>query len=211
MFIFIRAPISITTRILGPSEQCKIVIPIGGTCAFNKCQPKTYLTLAIDILIGVDYYWDLIAGSPTAIHTIGWVGSCLVQWQLGTQPHILQTWLWPMSSGAQADLLKGNLRAFWELESLGIQPNEETLCDSPSTIASSLMEIVSLPWKQFHQPLPDNYCIVFWNVCVRTLYSYTGLQLHHSETDWEGCSGRCPSDSCWLGPHSLLASPCDCP
>lgn len=53
------------------------------------------------------------------------------------------------------------LRAFWEIESLGIQPDEKTVYDN--TISSIRFEggryEVSLPLKQFHPPLPDNYAL----------------------------------------------------
>ena len=55
--------------------------------------------------------------------------------------------------------LNNQLRVFWELESLGIQPNEKNMYDDCiSNIKSREGRCeVSLSWKQFHQPLPDNY------------------------------------------------------
>ena len=59
----------------------------------------------------------------------------------------------------QPDPLSEQLRAFWELESLGIRPDEKSVHDGTSS-SIKFREgryKVSLPWKQFHQPLPDNY------------------------------------------------------
>ena len=48
---------------------------------------------------------------------------------------------------------------FWDLESLGIQPNEATVYDEfeSSIQFSGKRYEVSLPWKESHAPLPDNY------------------------------------------------------
>ena len=67
----------------------------------------------------------------------------------------------------QPDPLNDQLRAFWELESLGIQPNEKTMyddCNSNIKFREGRYE-VSLPWKQFHQPLPDNYNLSQQRLC----------------------------------------------
>lgn len=66
---------------------------------------------------------------------------------------------YPLRVDAQPDPLDNQLRAFWELESLGIQPNEKVIHDNSSgniTFREGRYE-VSLPWRQFHQSLPDNY------------------------------------------------------
>ena len=89
--------------------------------------------LPVDILIGCDYYWDLVTGSicrevqgPTAIHTkLGWVLSgpthcpeamvnsvaCVVT------THLLRVDSQPIDESAQ---LSEQLCSFWELELLGI-------------------------------------------------------------------------------------------
>jgi len=55
--------------------------------------------------------------------------------------------------------LDEQLRSFWELESLGIQEEEKTLYDdfANNITFSDGRYKVSLPWKEFHEPLPDNY------------------------------------------------------
>ena len=123
--------------------------------------------LEVDILIGADYYWDLVTGavskntgSPTAIHTkLGWVlsGPLAVGTSNPCSTNLITTHV--LRVDTQVDNLGNSLRAFWELESLGIQPIEK----SPDNDISSNIKFrdsryeVSLPWKPFHQPLPNNY------------------------------------------------------
>ena len=122
------------------------------------------------MLIGSDYYWDLVTGSIckgdgglTAVHTkLGWVLSGPASAQDSVQclmnliiTHVLRAdTQMPDTTGLDAQL-----RAFWELESLGIHDVEKTLYDDFSsnvTFQDSRYK-VSLPWKEFHEPLPDNY------------------------------------------------------
>lgn len=101
-------------------------------------------SLQVDILIGSDYYWDLVTGSvcrstkgPTALHTkLGWVLSGptisneVMQCSMNlTTTHVLRVdTLQDETTG-----LDERLRAFWELESLGILSGilseEKTLYD----------------------------------------------------------------------------------
>ena len=55
--------------------------------------------------------------------------------------------------------LEEQLRSFWELESLGIQEVEKTLHDDfAGSIAFNQGRCqVPLPWKEFHDALPDHY------------------------------------------------------
>ena len=55
--------------------------------------------------------------------------------------------------------LDKKLKRFWDLESLGIQPNEATVYDEfeNSIQFNGERYEVSLPWKVSHAPLPDNY------------------------------------------------------
>ena len=57
--------------------------------------------------------------------------------------------------------LDEQLKSLWELESLGIQEKEKTLYDEFTTCVAfrECRYQVSLPWKEFHQPLPDNYAL----------------------------------------------------
>ena len=55
--------------------------------------------------------------------------------------------------------LDDQLRAFWELEALGIQDKEKTLYDEFTGVVQFKdgRYQVPLPWREFHDPLPDNY------------------------------------------------------
>ena len=128
--------------------------------------------LPVDLLIGCDYYWDLVTGSicrgvqgPTAIHTkLGWVLSgpthcpeAMVNSVAGVvTTHLLRVDSQPIDESAQ---LSEQLRSFWELESLGIHEQEKTLY-SEFVNHVSFQDghyKVTLPWKELHDSLPDNY------------------------------------------------------
>ena len=55
--------------------------------------------------------------------------------------------------------LDDQLLAFWELEALGIQDEEKTLYDdfTGAVKFENRRYKVPLPWREFHDPLPDNY------------------------------------------------------
>ena len=131
-------------------------------------------SLQVDMLIGSDYYWEIVTGStckidggPTAVHTkLGWVLSgptsarglvnCSVNLTT-THVHVLRVDAQPQ----EPKTLDEQLRSFWELESLGIQPEEKTLYDEFTTrvIFRDCCYQVSLPWKEFHKPPPNNYSL----------------------------------------------------
>ena len=133
-------------------------------------------SMPIDMLIGSDYYWELVTGSicrgangPTAIHTkLGWVlsgpsshdvrSNCAVNL---TVTHVLHT-----GTTEPLQELNEQLRAFWELEALGIQGEESTLHNQFEKVVRFVNERyqVPLPWKEYHNPLPDNY-----QLCVTRL------------------------------------------
>ncbi len=131
--------------------------------------------LEVDVLIGSDIYWDLVTGGvhrgskgPVAIHTkLGWVLS-------GPMPsgelapcsmnlvttHVLRV----DAQSSDHKPLEDQLRSFWELESLGIHEPEKTMYDKFTdavTFRDDGTYEVSLPWREFHNPLPDNYQLSF--------------------------------------------------
>ena len=127
-------------------------------------------SMPVDLLIGSDYYWQLVTGNiqrgangPIAVHTkLGWVlsgpfshnepGQCATNLSV---THVLHS----ESHSIEPCSLNDQLRAFWELESLGIQDEEKTLYDEfTGTIKFENGRYkVPLPWREFHDPLPDNY------------------------------------------------------
>lgn len=128
--------------------------------------------LPVDVLIGCDHYWELVTGSvcrnergPTAIHTkLGWVLSGPTNTPIiehtssyAVTTHSLRAGGHPMCTGTAQ--LNEQLRSFWELESLGIIEEEKTLYEEfAATIRFQDGRYkVPLPWKEFHEPLGDNY------------------------------------------------------
>ena len=127
-------------------------------------------SLEVDVLIGSDYYWSLVTGEvcrgnggPIAIQTkLGWVlsGPLSVSGPGHSSVNLITTHVLK-ADALQPELnpLDDTLRSFWELESLGIHGPERTVHDE-FVDAISFKDgryQVSLPWKEFHKPLPDHY------------------------------------------------------
>ena len=133
--------------------------------------------MAIDMLIGSDYYWELTTGKiirgesgPVAIHTrLGWVLSGPVDSQhttesvslIATTTHSLRVDCLP-----EVEKLDKQLRSFWEVESLGIQTSNTSVYEEfSSTIQFKNGRYeVSLPWKGSQMHLADNY-----QLCLKRL------------------------------------------
>lgn len=128
----------------------------------------------IDLLVGSDQYWKLVTGcvikgerGPTAIHTkLGWVLSGpmedeqsdeLTTTNLVSQTHALKCSNLPARQPANE--VSDDLKAFWDLESLGITlPEKSVQSEFEESISfhDGRYE-VKLPWKEPRQELPDNY------------------------------------------------------
>ena len=102
---------------------------------------------------------------PTAMNTkLGWVLSGPVESStVKNEPvtnlactHVLKCAANPLMDGAGLDY---EMKKFWELESLGIQPEETSVYEEfTNTIAYKDGRYeVRLPWKHSHPLLPDNY------------------------------------------------------
>ena len=126
-------------------------------------------TLEVDVLIGSDHYWDFVTGQiireqsgPVAIETtLGWIlsGPAELPGQLRPTVSLITTHTLRVE-GVTNKELDTTLRSFWELESLGIQmPTKDPVSDQfASTIQMEEGRYeVSLPWREYHDPLPDNY------------------------------------------------------
>ena len=153
-------------------------------------------SLEVDMLIGSDFYWDLVTGGvsrgirgPVAIHTkLGWVlsGPALGDGAAQCSANLVTTHV--LHADAQPGVLttlEDRLRSFWDLESLGIASVEKTLFDeflNTVSIQNGRYQ-VSLPWKDFHKPLPDNFqlCLKRLNGLLHRLrHSPDVLQQYHS-------------------------------
>ena len=121
-----------------------IAEPVNRVIGDNKCfsglRLADYSTgdqnLDVDILIGSDYYWNLVTGhtirggqGPTAVHTstkLGWVLSGPVasgdaedlQRNNLVTTHVLKCATEPVSYEG----LEGEPKKLWDLESLGVKP-----------------------------------------------------------------------------------------
>ena len=130
--------------------------------------------LKVDILIGSDYYWDLklmmgeiqrgITG-PVAINTrLRWVLSGPgppLSADLSTTSLITVHTLAIGTESCNDHDLTNQLRSFWELESLGIGKVEKSTHDKfkEDICFKEGRYEVSLPWKEIHKPLSDNYAL----------------------------------------------------
>ena len=134
----------------------------------------------VDIFIGNDIYWcfflftgDLKRGEfgPVAMKkTLGWVLSDPLPRELSSESEVNVTTCHtlrldtsnPCSIAAgekNRDPLVEEMNKFWELDSIGVLPNEASVHDKfLDTIRKrdSRYE-VSLPWKEHQLLLPDNY------------------------------------------------------
>lgn len=129
----------------------------------------------IDLLMGADQYWNLVTGGvirgesgPTAIHTkLGWVLSGPVNEVASkshssaniTTTHVLKCQVSAQPTASNTETLDKTLQQFWEIESLGIKPNESSVYDTFNQRISfdGKKYEVSLPWRESHPILHDNY------------------------------------------------------
>ena len=125
----------------------------------------------VDILVGLDQYWKLVTGEvvhclngPTAVYTrLGWVLSGPVQGSpSGTSSVNLITThsLWVDAYQQQTEsALEGQLKMFWDLESLGIRRDEPSVYDEfqRGIVYKHPRYEVSLPWRETHPALHDHY------------------------------------------------------
>ncbi|XP_067017985.1 uncharacterized protein [Acropora muricata] len=135
--------------------------------------------MPIDILIGSDFYWQFMTGEirfvmyggPVAINTLlGWVlsGPVYESWQMlvesSTQlshTHVLRL---DTEQKEENCPLKQELSRFWDIESLGIFPESEGTVYERFLNRVQMKDAryeVSLPWKEMHPALPDNYSLSY--------------------------------------------------
>uniref|UniRef100_A0A1X7T931 Peptidase aspartic putative domain-containing protein n=1 Tax=Amphimedon queenslandica TaxID=400682 RepID=A0A1X7T931_AMPQE len=130
----------------------------------------------LEILIGSDCYWKVVTGEriqgshgPAAIYTrLGWVISGPVPHFDGSYSTNLITQVLRVDSGPTFRELDKRLKAFVELESLGIKDLEDIVHEQFCCIVT-LREgryEVSLPWKNSYSTIPDHF-----ELCSRRLNS----------------------------------------
>ena len=129
--------------------------------------------LSIDILIGSNYYWLFLSGmsirredhrnGPVALDSrLGWILSGPVGGNSSVSSipmNLVQTHA--MQVDTKEMTLEKQLSKFWELESLGISPQEnsvyETFKDGIEFVDGRYQ--LRLPCKQDHPLLPDNFTL----------------------------------------------------
>ena len=129
--------------------------------------------LAVDILVGSDQMWLLMTGEfrrgrdgqgPVACNTrVGWVLSGITDdgFREGAQVNLAtsHTLRVEVKTTQEDTRLAETLTKFWTLESLGICEEDESVHDrllESARFRDGRYE-VRLPWKDYHEPLPDNY------------------------------------------------------
>ncbi|XP_067036295.1 uncharacterized protein [Acropora muricata] len=135
--------------------------------------------MPIDILIGSDFYWQFMTGEmpfgmyggPVAINThLGWVLSGPVyesrQMLVESFTYLSHTHVLKLDTEQKEKNcpLKQELSRFWDIESLGIIPESEDAVYESFLNWIQMKDAryeVSLPWKEMHPALPDNYSLSY--------------------------------------------------
>ncbi|XP_044184810.1 uncharacterized protein LOC122964955 [Acropora millepora] len=134
----------------------------------------------VDLLIGNDFYWSFFIGDvkrgesgPVAMKTIlGWVLSGPIPHAPGSGSDVNLVTCHTLRLNASScddlnvsrkdeDPLLEQVKKFWEIESIGVSPHEGTVDDKflDTIRACDGRYEVSLPWKEQHALLPDNYAL----------------------------------------------------
>ena len=134
----------------------------------------------IDILIGSDYYWDLVSGEtirgdsgPTAVSSkFGWLLSGPLRDSVtadSISSNLIISGECPLAAQKDEELVN-TLEKFWKTESIGIQSEESDTCQSVKEFVNvrhnGQRYEVELPFKGDCLPIPDNY-----NLCYNRLKS----------------------------------------
>ena len=151
-------------------------IPVPSITATGAYEHRSGLELAdsgdvleIDILVGSDHYWEVVTGriirgasGPAAVETrLEWVLSGPVEGvtQESIAINFISTHTLRVDAFTEQQSLEEGLRRFWELESLGILKDEQSVYGTFTRQISFKQGRyeVHLPWKESHPLLPDNY------------------------------------------------------
>lgn len=158
---FICGPVQGITR----TELQSRCLPLAQLDLADPCQSN--ISRCPAILIGVDQYWSFVTGEvikcangPVATQTtLGWVVSGPVMGSPSVQPsaNLITRVLRTSSDYGQREegrRLERKLRAFWDLESLGILDDNHDLYDQFHQIVEfrDNRYVVSLPWKHPLKP-----------------------------------------------------------
>ena len=168
-------------KVIVVPQICEPITPQPLSVCVESCEhlsqleladPGSNIPLEVDVLIGSDYYWELTTGEirrgttgPVAIRTkLGWVlsgPSPSIHMEIPVVSLITAHTLTIGTESISNSELNNRLHSFWELESLGIEKDNKSLHDTfkENILFKDGRYEVSLPWKEFHDHLPDNYML----------------------------------------------------
>ena len=121
--------------------------------------------LEVDFLMGSDIYWDIVTGEvvggpdgPVALNTrLGWVLSGPIQMSDVSSVNFASSHTLRIDSSTE--VLDKRRQLLWELESFGVRaeedPVQEQFMESIQMVNGRYQ--VSLPWREYHEPLPTNH------------------------------------------------------
>ena len=143
-------------------------------------QPSESCGSEVDVLIGNDFYWSFFTGEtkrgelgPVAMKTsLGWVLSGSMPYTSGADAgvNMVTTHTLKLETSVRDDLgtdkkgddpLLEQVKNFWELEAIGVSTQERSVHEKfldTIHLHNGRYE-VSLPWKEQHALLPDNYAL----------------------------------------------------
>ena len=130
----------------------------------------------IDILIGADFYWNFVSNEsrrgegpgPVALLTqLGWVLSGPIESHVketssttnSASTHALRVDTTPVQDELTNTNMNEQLKKFWDLESIGIRGDENSLYDKfvEEVRFDGERYEAKLPFKEHHPTIPDNY------------------------------------------------------
>ena len=125
---------------------------------------------SIDVLIGSDYYWDFVTGDsikgdqgPTAVYSkFGWLLSGPTYDQsssIAVSSNLIISGGCNLMFGEHDELVE-SMKKFWESESVGIIPEDQSLPvdkRKPETHFNGRNYEIGLPWKEDLQPSANSY------------------------------------------------------
>ncbi len=129
--------------------------------------------IELDILLGLDYYWPVVSGHTvqgennhgpiTLLTRFGYVlnGPIDIPCQLANVNFVVSHVMKVSQASCEADILRGELKKFWDFETLDIKPDEPSVYDK---LADKIKQHasryeVSLPFKEDHEAIPDNFSV----------------------------------------------------
>ena len=155
----------------------------------------------ITLLVGADHYWDIVGDDiiqgdgPTAMQSkLGYLLSGPVS-STAITSEATTNMFFVMTSHKEEEF---NLEKFWQLESIGIlnspKNDHDTFLENyqaPLKKGPNGAYIAKLPWKQEHEPLPNNYliCEKRTRSMVKRLSQTPNLLEHYNSilVDQESC------------------------